>query len=79
LVSINALHVAYLARLFTPYFVKRFKDHNVRSGIAITSSGLASWPAAGMISYSSTKVFASYLGEGLYWELRDKGVDVISY
>ena len=34
---------------------------------------------AGILGYAATKVFGSYLGQGLYYELKGYGVDVLSY
>ena len=34
---------------------------------------------AGILGYSATKVFVSYLGQGLFYELKGHGVDVLSY
>ena len=44
----------------------------------ITSSGLGSMPASGLLTYSCSKAFASYLAMGLNYELKDK-IDVMTY
>ena len=44
----------------------------------ITSSGLGSVAVPGILTYSASKSFASFLGQGLNVELKDK-VDVISF
>lgn len=46
--------------------------------MVITSSGLASFPASGLLTYSASKAFASFLGMGLSYELKDK-VDVMTF
>jgi short-subunit dehydrogenase len=74
IVTINAIHPAYLSRVLLPQILTRPK----RSAILITSSGVASFPASGMAAYSASKAFASFLGQALNFELKDK-VDVISY
>ena len=42
------------------------------------SSIAAAIPLPGYLTYSATKTFATYIGEGLYYELQDT-VDVISF
>lgn len=49
-----------------------------RSGILITSSGLGTFPAPGMATYSCAKAFSSFLGQALNYELKDK-IDVLSF
>ena len=44
----------------------------------ITSSGLGAFAAPGFISYSASKAFASFLGMGLNYELKDK-MDVMTF
>lgn len=43
-----------------------------------TSSGLASFPASGFITYSSSKALVTYIAQGMNYELRDK-IDVMSF
>jgi short-subunit dehydrogenase len=50
----------------------------VKPGVLVTSSGLGSIPIAGFLTYSATKSFATFIAEGLNFELKGK-VDVISY
>ena len=49
-----------------------------RSGIIIMSSGLGSAPIPGVLAYSMSKSFSSFLGEGLNIELKSK-IDILSY
>lgn len=49
-----------------------------RSAIAVTSSALAMYPMSGILPYSMSKTFSSFLAEGLNVELKDK-VDVMSF
>ena len=49
-----------------------------RSAIVVTSSGMGGAPTPGILSYSSSKSFSSFLAEGLNIELKSK-VDVISF
>jgi short-subunit dehydrogenase len=44
----------------------------------IVSSGLGSIPTPGFITYSASKSFSSFLGQGLNFELKDK-IDVMSF
>ena len=49
-----------------------------RSAIVVTSSGMASAPISGILSYSMSKTLSSFLAEGLNIELKNK-VDVLSF
>ena len=46
--------------------------------LVITCSGLGIYPVPGVITYSSTKSFASFLGVGLSYELEGK-IDCMSW
>ena len=48
------------------------------SALVVTSSGLGSAPIPGCLDYSCSKSFASYLAEGLNYELKGK-VDCMSW
>jgi short-subunit dehydrogenase len=78
-VNINVLHVVYSIKALLPLLEKRFEAHKQRSAILVTSSGLGSIPFPNMLTYSASKSFASFLAEGLNYELKDRGIDVISY
>jgi short-subunit dehydrogenase len=73
-VNVNALQVVYMARTVLPLMTKR----NKRSGMIVVSSGLGALPVSGCITYSAAKSFASFIAEGLNYELEGK-VDVMSY
>ena len=47
-----------------------------RGGIIVMSSLAAETGAANVALYSATKAFDLVLAEGLWYELRDRGVDV---
>ena len=49
-----------------------------RGGIILVSSGAALVGARRMVAYSASKAFDLVLGEALWAELHDKGVDVLS-
>jgi short-subunit dehydrogenase len=49
-----------------------------RGGIIVVSSGAALVGARRMVTYSASKAFDLVLGEALWAELHDKGVDVLS-
>ena len=53
-------------------------DINGRGGIIIMSSLAAESGAAQVALYSATKAFDLVLAEGLWYELRDRGVDVVA-
>ena len=74
IVTINALHPIYLCKALLPNLLSRTK----RSGIVITSSGLGSVAVPGILTYSASKSFSSFLGQGLSTELKSK-VDVVSF
>ena len=74
IVTINALHPCYLTKVL----LKQLLDRKQRGAIVITSSGLAAFPAAGSLAYSASKAFASYFGQGLNYEIKDK-IDVLSF
>jgi len=78
LYTINSSHVFFCAKIFAPMLVARYKKDKVRSGIIVTSSGLGARPMSGTITYSAAKSFASFLAQGLSYELKDE-VDVLSY
>jgi len=40
---------------------------------------LGAIPVAGILTYSSSKAFCTFLAEGLNFELKKKGIDVISF
>ena len=77
--NINVLHVVYSIKALLPLLEKRFEVHKQKSAILVTSSGLGSLPFPNMLTYSASKSFASFLAEGLNYELKHKGIDVISY
>ena len=57
---------------------ERLEKKGQKSALIFTSSIAADGPIPGSITYSSSKTFTTYLGEGLYYELLGK-VDVLSY
>jgi short-subunit dehydrogenase len=67
IVSVNALHVVYFAKLMIAQLSQRKK----RSAIIVTSSGFGAKCYAGTIAYSAAKSFASFIAEGLNYELSE--------
>jgi short-subunit dehydrogenase len=49
-----------------------------KGGIVLVSSGAGLGGGANMVAYSATKAFDMVMGESLWAELHDKGVDVLS-
>lgn len=47
--------------------------------MVLVSSVGSHLPIPGIVIYSASKSFVSYLGEGLHYELKEHGVDVIVY
>ena len=58
--------------------IDRYIKTGIKGAIVVTSSGLGSRPISGCLTYSATKSFATFIAEGLNFELEGK-VDVISY
>ena len=57
---------------------ERLEKKGQKAAMILTSSIAAGMAIPGNLTYSATKTFATYIGEGLYYELQDK-VDVISF
>ena len=75
---INSLHPAYLAKVMTPQLTARLGKKGERGALVFVSSLASMLPNTGNLTYSATKTFCSYLGEGLFYELKDT-VDVLNY
>lgn len=78
MVQVDALQVIYTIKCLAKQLVDRHTKTGVKGAIVVTSSGLGAVPVSGLITYSSCKSFASFLAEGLSYELEGK-VDVMSY
>lgn len=64
--------------LFVYHFGKLMKQRG-RGGMIVMSS-MSGWQGGALLStYAATKAFDTVLGEGLWAELREHGVDVISF
>jgi len=74
MVACNATQVAYLGKVMLKQMLKREQ----RSAIVVVSSVAGTFPMAGILTYSSTKVFASYFAEALSYEVEDR-MDVMSW
>ena len=51
----------------------------MRSGLIVTSSGIAHLAVPGTASYSSTKIFVSRLYEAIAGEFKDNNIDVMAW
>lgn len=78
LCQVNANHVLYTAKVVLPQLVQRYDSKKLMSGMVVTSSVASLSPMSGTITYCATKSFASYIAEGLNYELLGK-VDVMTY
>lgn len=58
--------------------IEQLKSRKGMSAIVYTSSVAGTRPIPGNLIYSASKVFTTYLGRALYWELKDK-VDVLAW
>ena len=79
IVNVNSLQVVFTAKVLLQHMAERSKQTGKRSAIMVTSSGLGARPMSGTIVYSATKSFASFLAEGLSFELENDHIDVMSY
>lgn len=77
-VQVNINHVVYTARATLGQLVKRYETSKKRSAVVITSSILSTIPLSGVTTYCASKVFDSYLAEGLNMEYK-KAIDIMSY
>lgn len=77
-VMLNALHPAYLAKVMAAQLNDRFEKKGEKAAMVFVSSAASFMPSPGNLIYSASKVFTSYIGEGLYYEFEGK-VDVINY
>lgn len=73
MIDLNCRSVAAQAH----HFANRFRARR-RSGLIILSSIVAWQGAPGAANYAATKAYAQSLAEGLYFELRPHGVDVLA-
>ena len=76
--NVNALHVIYTAKALVNQLVDRYDNKKKKSGLIVVSTGLAAFPVCGLLTYSASKSLATFIGEGLNYELEGK-VDVLSY
>jgi short-subunit dehydrogenase len=61
-----------------PQLCSRLKKTGQKAALVFVGSAAAGFPFPGVITYSATKSFTTYLAEGLNFELEGK-VDVLSY
>jgi len=73
-VTINALHPFYTTKVLIDQMANRAK----RSAMVVTASGLAHLAVPGCTDYSATKSMASFLAEGLNYELQGR-VDCMAW
>jgi len=59
--------------------IERFDKTGKPSAIFVTSSLAATMPVCGVLTYSASKAFASFISQGLNFELKDKKIDVMDY
>ena len=73
-VTTNTLHPAYTIKVL----VDQMYNRKQRSAIVISSSIAALRPSPAHLIYACSKTFATYLGKGLNYELKDK-IDVLAW
>ena len=67
--NVNTLHVLFTARILAAKMAQRHKDTGLKSGILVTSSGYSLVPCGGVLPFSCSKAFVSFLARGLNIEL----------
>ena len=75
---LRALDVNCRAAVVLAHELGRAMAARGRGGVIVMSSIAAETGTAQVALYSATKAFALVLAEGLWYELRDRGVDVIA-
>lgn len=78
MVNVNVLHVIYTLKVLINQILERQATTGIKSGIIVTSSGLAAFPMPGFAVYSATKTFDSFIAQGLNYELSGRA-DVLCY
>jgi len=73
MIAVNCTSTTLLARLFLPEMVRRR-----RGAVILVSSVLGFIPGPFSSAYAATKAFDLMLGESLWPELRDHGIDVLN-
>lgn len=73
-VAVNAIQPAYTAKVLIDQLLARKQ----RSAIVVTASVAGIRPIAGSLIYCCTKTFATFLGDGLSHEVKDK-IDCLAW
>lgn len=73
--AVNILQPIYTAKVLVDQMIAR--DH--KGAIVVTSSIASYRVLPGMTNYSASKSFASFLAQGLNYELGDKKIDVLDW
>lgn len=77
-IAVNCYPIVLLTQQLLGKFEERFSKGKNRSMIINLASQAALMPAPFFKNYAATKVFDDYFSKGLFYELRAKGVDVLS-
>lgn len=78
MINVNSSQVAFMIKALLPQMLNRSISKGIRSGIVVTSSGMGKTVMPGFTTYCASKSFATFLAEGLNYELKDH-IDVMSY
>lgn len=73
MVKLNCLAPTILTHHIVPEMIKR-----KRSAIIFLGSVVSFQPTPYMATYSATKVFNTFMGEALWWELKKYNIDVLA-
>jgi len=74
IINVNCLQNIYLAKAL----LENIRARSKRSGFIIVGSSLGTFPCPGAVPYSASKAFASFIGQGLSWELEEY-CDILIY
>lgn len=77
-VAANCYPIVLLTQQLVKGMEERFAKNKQRSIIINLSSQAALIPAPHHLNYAATKVFDDFFTRGLFYELRIKGIDVLS-
>ena len=74
---VNCYAVTLLTKLVLSNFKKRYQQNKKPSLIVNHCAGASIAPMPYLQTYSGTKIFCDFLSEGLNYELKEFGVDVL--
>lgn len=73
------LQYFYCAKVVLSQLIKRFETKNLKSGLIFVNSYWSTQIGEANIPYCASKNATANLAQGLYYELKGKGIDVLDY